>query len=106
MVDSTLINSESIDELNYEPVDELLSDNTIGEKSSEDIIMKYWSSIIIDLENNNNDESEQEICLIAEQLKIQYELGRPCGGGDNSTYCPFLKTSIKNLIIHAKEKDT
>ncbi|CAG8837106.1 642_t:CDS:2, partial [Gigaspora margarita] len=30
--DGTLINSESIDELNYESVDELLSDNTIREK--------------------------------------------------------------------------
>ncbi|CAG8623507.1 25279_t:CDS:2 [Gigaspora margarita] len=42
-VDGTLINSELIDELNYESVNELLSDNTIGEK---------------------------KICLITEQLKL------------------------------------
>ncbi|KAF0341943.1 hypothetical protein F8M41_016170 [Gigaspora margarita] len=36
---------------------------------------------------NNNSE--------AFMSNIQYKLGRPCGGGDNSTYCPFLESSVK-----------
>ncbi|KAF0532601.1 hypothetical protein F8M41_011102 [Gigaspora margarita] len=84
----TLINSGSIDELNHEPVYELSSDNTIREKSSKDNYNEILdeilsnntannkdpdnnllSSIIINLKNDN-DESEQKVCLITEQLKV------------------------------------
>ncbi|RIB11369.1 hypothetical protein C2G38_2250197 [Gigaspora rosea] len=70
---------EPSNELNYEPIEELLSYNTIKGKNSEDnyyelmdeILSDNASSIMIDLENNNEDESEQVIYLITEQLRVK-----------------------------------
>ncbi|KAF0559601.1 hypothetical protein F8M41_005293 [Gigaspora margarita] len=47
-------------------------------------------------DNNRVDyELEGSTFINLNQLMIQYKLGRPCGGGDNSTYCPFFETSVK-----------